>query len=149
MNNINQYLNISFQKISKLIKFGNQINLGSVNSGSQNQSGDLVKQLDLLSHNIIVEEVSKSPNLFGYISEEHPKLSKINFNKNLGNLESIEDFSPEKYVIAFDPLDGSSNIDSNITTGTIYGIYKFDPVKCRISKIVAAILSLWTCYNMG
>ena len=61
MNNINQYLNNSFQKISKLIKFGNQINLGSVHSGSQNQSGDLVKQLDLLSHNIIVEEVSKSP----------------------------------------------------------------------------------------
>ena len=77
-----------------------------------------------------------NPQLLGYISEEHPKLSKINFNKNLGNLESIEDFSPEKYVIAFDPLDGSSNIDSNITTGTIYGIYKFDPVKCRISKIV-------------
>ena len=138
MNNINQYLNTSFQKISKLIKFGNQINLGSVQSGSQNQSGDLVKQLDLISHNIIVEEVSKSPNLLGYISEEHPNLVKIDFNKNLGNLESMEDFSPQKYVIAFDPLDGSSNIDSNITTGTIYGIYKFDQVNHRISEIVAA-----------
>lgn len=33
---------------------------------------------------------------------------------------------PAKYCIAFDPLDGSSNIDCNVSTGTIFGIYHRD-----------------------
>lgn len=32
-----------------------------------------------------------------------------------------------KYCIAFDPLDGSSNIDCNVSTGTIFAIYQRDP----------------------
>lgn len=38
---------------------------------------------------------------------------------------TVEDVADPKYVAVFDPLDGSSNIDACIPTGTIMGIYKF------------------------
>ena len=66
--NINLLKN-AFIEISSLIRFGNQINLAEKNN-SLNQSGDFVKKLDLLSHQIIVQQISKSANIVGYISEE-------------------------------------------------------------------------------
>ncbi len=38
----------------------------------------------------------------------------------------VECKSADKYVAVFDPLDGSSNIDASIPTGTILGIYPFE-----------------------
>ena len=49
-------LQSSFIQISNLIRNSNNLTLGKENS-SQNQTGDLVKELDILSHNIIVEEI--------------------------------------------------------------------------------------------
>merc|ERR1711924_65065 len=40
----------------------------------------------------------------------------------------------QKYVAVFDPLDGSSNVDANIPTGTIFGIYE-EPEGCSIEFI--------------
>ena len=104
-------LKSSFIQISNLIRNSNNLTLGKENS-SQNQTGDLVKELDILSHNIIVNEIKTISDIAGYISEES---------------DDICFTSPEgKYIIAFDPLDGSSNINSNISVGTIYGIYKWE-----------------------
>ena len=132
--NINLLKN-AFIKISSLIRFGNQINLAEKNN-SLNQSGDFVKKLDLLSHQIIVQQISKSPNIVGYISEESSDIIFTNYRQNLESLESLEDYSDERYIIAFDPLDGSSNIDSNITTGTIFAIYQYDAQKNTLTDIV-------------
>ena len=104
-------LESSFIQISNLIRNSNNLTLGKENS-SQNQTGDLVKKLDILSHNIIVDEIKNISDIAGYISEES---DDICFTSPNG-----------KYIIAFDPLDGSSNINSNISVGTIYGIYKWE-----------------------
>jgi fructose-1,6-bisphosphatase I len=137
MQQITILLKNGFIEIADLLKFGNQINLGTENPNLKNKSGDLVKQLDLLSHNIIVKQIEKSYNIVGYISEEHPEVVFSN-KKTLENFDSLEDFSEEKYIIAFDPLDGSSNIDSNITTGTIFALYKYDIEDNSLTDIVCA-----------
>tara|TARA_B110001469_G_scaffold127855_1_gene151225 strand:+ start:4110 stop:5024 length:915 start_codon:yes stop_codon:yes gene_type:complete len=137
MQHITILLKNAFIEIADLLKFGNQINLGTENPNLKNKSGDLVKQLDILSHNIIVKQIQKSYNIIGYISEEHEEVVFTN-EKTLENLETLEYFCEEKYIIAFDPLDGSSNIDSNITTGTIFTLYKYDIEDNSLRDIVCA-----------
>ena len=137
MQHITILLKNAFIEIADLLKFGNQINLGTENPNLKNKSGDLVKKLDLLSHNIIVNQIQKSYNIIGYISEEHEEVVFTN-EKTLENLETLEYFCEDKYIIAFDPLDGSSNIDSNITTGTIFALYKYDIEDNSLTDIVCA-----------
>lgn len=80
--------------------------------GNDNLSGDHIKLLDQLSQKYLFDTLSSHPEIYGIISEEHPDVYKTNNNGN--------------YIIAFDPLDGSSNIEFNITTGTIFGVYKLN-----------------------
>ena len=138
MESITIYLKNAFIRINDLVKFGNQIILGSVNPGNLNKSGDLVKKLDLFSHDIIVDEIKKSYNIIGYISEENPNIVFNNYKKNLESMDTLEYFSEEKYIIAFDPLDGSSNIDSNITTGSIFAIYEYNLEENSITDIICS-----------
>ena len=135
MDQITKLLKNAFIQISDLVKYGNQINLAEKNN-LLNKSGDLVKKLDILTHNIIINEIKKSYNIVGYISEESPNIVFTNYKKNLDALTSLEELSTNKYIIAFDPLDGSNNIDSNITTGTIFGIYEYK--KNKLSNIVSS-----------
>ena len=116
-------LNKSFIKISDLIRNSNNLNLSSFND-NQNTSGDLVKKLDIISHNIIASELSDNQEIAGYISEES---AEITFLSKTG-----------KYIVAFDPLDGSSNISCNVSIGTIYGIYAWDSKNNKIGKIIDA-----------
>ncbi|MCB9285042.1 MAG: class 1 fructose-bisphosphatase [Lewinellaceae bacterium] len=81
---------------------------------SQNVSGDEVQKLDLYANEKLIECLQNSGECCGIASEEN------------------EDFTPippisgkaSKYVVVFDPLDGSSNIDVNVSVGTIFGIYR-------------------------
>lgn len=116
-------LETSFIQISNLIRNSNNLKLGSINS-TENSSGDLVKELDIRAHNIIIDEIHKIPYIKGYISEESDDITFI---------------SPDgQYIIAFDPLDGSSNINSNISVGSIYGLYLWDTELNGIGEIVEA-----------
>jgi fructose-1,6-bisphosphatase I len=45
----------------------------------------------------------------------------------------VEDAKQGRYVIAFDPLDGSSNIDANVSIGTIFGIWRRDDPTAELS----------------
>ena len=75
-------LETSFIKISNLIRNSNNLKLGSVNS-SENSSGDLVKELDIISHNIIIEEIHKMPDIKGYISEESDDITITSQDGNI------------------------------------------------------------------
>ena len=142
MNKIIENLNNAFIEINELIKYGNQLNLGTLNSNLKNETGDYVKKLDILSHNIMVKYISKCNNIYGFISEESQNITLIKNNNSLdkinslNEIKSLEELDLEKYIIAFDPLDGSSNINANVTTGTIFAIYKFQ--NNNITEIISA-----------
>lgn len=53
-------------------------------------------------------------------------LQTTSFNKDV-----IVDQAGDKYIAVFDPLDGSSNVDAGIPTGTIFGIFEEDPNAVR------------------
>ena len=80
--------------------------------GSVNETGDQVKKLDVLSNDIFKNACKFSRELCVLVSEEEPEAL------------IIEENLQGQYCVATDPLDGSSNIDCNVSTGTIFGIYK-------------------------
>ena len=97
-------------EISQNIRKFNPISLGAT-IGSENSSGEQVKELDLYCNNLLIEKLSKLSSVKYIASEEEEELIPIN-----------ED---GKYLVSFDPLDGSSNIDSNILVGTIFCVFEY------------------------
>lgn len=85
-------------------------------AGQENASGEDVQKLDVIADNLLISCLQNSGECCGIASEENNTYVPI---KNSTNA---------KYIVLFDPLDGSSNIDVNISIGTIFSIYR------RISK---------------
>jgi len=79
-----------------------------------NASGDEVQKLDVYANKRMIECLKNSGECAGIPSEE---------NESFFPLPSVENRAAQ-YVVVFDPLDGSSNIDVNVTVGTIFGIYR-------------------------
>lgn len=86
--------------------------LGAADSG--NASGDDVQKLDIFANEVMIECLENSGECVGVASEE---------DENWRKLKTIKTKKAE-YVVVMDPLDGSSNIDVNVSVGTIFGIYK-------------------------
>uniref|UniRef100_A0A6I8PD53 fructose-bisphosphatase n=1 Tax=Ornithorhynchus anatinus TaxID=9258 RepID=A0A6I8PD53_ORNAN len=81
-------------------------------AGSTNVTGDQVKKLDVLSNDLVVNMLKSSFATCVLVSEEDK------------NAIIVEPDKRGKYVVCFDPLDGSSNIDCLVSIGTIFGIYR-------------------------
>lgn len=81
-------------------------------AGKTNIQGEEVQKLDELANQLMIEYLSVSGEFFALASEE---LDQPIFPK---------EGKDAKYIIAFDPLDGSSNIDVNVNIGTIFSIHK-------------------------
>ena len=79
-----------------------------------NSSGDEVQKLDLYANDLLIDCLKSSGECAGIGSEENEDIIKI---------DPILNKSP-KYIVVTDPLDGSSNIDVNVSVGTIFGIYR-------------------------
>ncbi len=82
--------------------------------GSQNSSGDTVQKLDLYANEKLIECLKNSGECAAIASEELDDFVEIT---------PINGKHP-KYIVVFDPLDGSSNIDVNVSVGTIFGIFR-------------------------
>ena len=82
-------------------------------TGSENVHGEQVKKLDMFAHNTMIRALDHTGHFCCMASEEEEEIIHIPAKHKMG-----------KYVILFDPLDGSSNIDANISIGTIFSIYK-------------------------
>jgi fructose-1,6-bisphosphatase I len=100
-------INKLLRRISVNNKFINNINI----------QGENQNNLDVISNKILKSYVCCSGKVNLIISEEEEKqcyctniVDNMSFNGN--------------YIVVFDPLDGSTNIDSGLPTGTIFGIYK-------------------------
>ena len=81
--------------------------------GGINIHGEKTQKLDVFSNETFVKIMSHTGHLIGIASEELEGISQI-----------PEPYPKGKYVLLLDPLDGSSNIDVNITIGSIFGIYR-------------------------
>ncbi|XP_058157545.1 fructose-1,6-bisphosphatase isozyme 2 isoform X2 [Dasypus novemcinctus] len=81
-------------------------------AGTVNVTGDEVKKLDVLSNSLVVNMLQSSYSTCVLVSEEN-KDAIITAKEKRG-----------KYVVCFDPLDGSSNIDCLASIGTIFAIYR-------------------------
>ncbi|XP_022414589.1 fructose-1,6-bisphosphatase 1 isoform X2 [Delphinapterus leucas] len=81
-------------------------------AGSTNVTGDQVKKLDVLSNDLVINVLKSSFATCVLVSEEDKHAIIVEPEKR------------GKYVVCFDPLDGSSNIDCLVSIGTIFGIYR-------------------------
>jgi len=82
-------------------------------TGDQNVHGEKVKKLDMFAHEMMIHAMNHGGHLAVMASEEEEDIIHIPERHHIG-----------KYVLLFDPLDGSSNIDANVSIGTIFSIYK-------------------------
>ncbi|MGQ9798442.1 MAG: class 1 fructose-bisphosphatase [Ignavibacterium sp.] len=82
-------------------------------TGSSNVHGEEVKKLDLYAHEMLIKAMDHGGHLCVMASEEDEDIIHI-----------PPEFYIGKYVLLFDPLDGSSNIDANVSIGTIFSIYR-------------------------
>jgi fructose-1,6-bisphosphatase I len=85
--------------------------LGS--TGQVNSSGDIVKKLDVFADETIFKAMDHGGHVCVMASEENEDILHI-----------PDEYAAGKYVLLYDPLDGSSNIDANITIGSIFSIFK-------------------------
>jgi len=83
--------------------------------GSTNIQGETVQKLDIFANDILKRSLQTSGECCGIASEEEDE--HVAF-------EVTERRADAHYVVLFDPLDGSSNIDVNVSIGTIFSIYK-------------------------
>ncbi len=82
-------------------------------TGDVNVQGEVQKKLDLLAHEEFVRALRRGGEVCLIGSEEHAEAIPLLFDDCQG-----------KYVVLFDPLDGSSNVDVNVSIGTIFSIYR-------------------------
>ncbi len=81
--------------------------------GRTNIQGEVVQKLDVFAQEAIYRAMDHTGHLCCMVSEEHEDFIPI-----------PEKFPAGPYVLVFDPLDGSSNIDVNVSIGTIFSIYR-------------------------
>ncbi len=82
-------------------------------TGDNNVHGEQVKKLDIYAHDMLIRAMDHGGHLCVMASEEEENIIHIPQKHKIG-----------KYVLLFDPLDGSSNIDANVSIGTIFSIYR-------------------------
>ncbi len=82
-------------------------------TGSKNIHGEEVQKLDEFANNAVIKTMEHGGHLAAMASEEMDDIITIH-----------SDYPKGKYLLLYDPLDGSSNIDVNVCVGTIFSILK-------------------------
>jgi fructose-1,6-bisphosphatase I len=111
---------LSGKVVNREINRAGLINLAG-NIGSINAAGDHQQKLDVLANIRFTRALTKGGEVCAIISEEEEEIIEVNKDSN--------------YVIAIDPLDGSSNIDVNVSVGSIFSVYR------RVSETGSEITS--------
>lgn len=92
--------------------------------GSVNVQGESQKKLDVMANNEFIKALRSGKQCAGIISEENEDVV----------LFDDETTRNAKYIVAIDPLDGSSNIEVNVPIGTIFAIYRRKSVGSKITR---------------
>lgn len=100
------------KKISHLVNRSGIIGIGGA-AESENVQGEVQKELDIITNDVMVDHLNWTGHFAAMASEEIEEIIQI-----------PADLPKGKYLISFDPLDGSSNIDINLSVGTIFSILR-------------------------
>jgi fructose-1,6-bisphosphatase I len=84
-------------------------------AGDTNVQGEDQQKLDVFANDLFIKAMTRRNIVCGIASEEEDHFVAIN---------SQDENHQNKYVVLIDPLDGSSNIDVNVSVGTIFSIYR-------------------------
>ena len=108
----------SIRLAAKVVNF--QVNKAGLvdiigDSNTINTQGEEQQKLDFYANDIFINALRNRNIVCGIASEEEEDFISIN---------SLDECNNNKYVVLIDPLDGSSNIDVNVSVGTIFSIYK-------------------------
>jgi fructose-1,6-bisphosphatase I len=95
-------------------------------TGEANVQGEDVKKLDVLANDIFRNSLIASGKVSLLVSEEDEHAMVVENPAQRG-----------KYIVTFDPLDGSSNIDCGVSIGTIFGIFRV------VSRAVTELHENW------
>lgn len=108
-----RHIGIAAKIVNRIVNKAGLMDILGVD-GNVNSSGDTVQKLDIYANDLMIEYLQNSGLCAGVASEELDSFVSFTnkFNRN------------NKYIVVIDPLDGSSNIDVNISVGTIFGIYQ-------------------------
>lgn len=103
--------------VSACLNISANVRLGALagvlgEAGTGNVQGEAQKKLDVIANQILIDELKQNPNVAGLASEEED--------------DFVACHEQGEYLVLFDPLDGSSNIDVNISIGTIFSVLKRD-----------------------
>ena len=94
-------------------------------AGNENVQGEEQMKLDVFANDIFIDALSHREIVCGIASEENEDFIEIKGNENNAHMNN--------YVVLIDPLDGSSNVDVNVSVGTIFSIYRrVTPVKTPV-----------------
>lgn len=85
--------------------------------GEVNKTGDDQKKLDVLANDVMINALISSKKVAVMVSEEN-EIPIV-----------VDGVEHARYAVVFDPLDGSSNIECNVSVGTIFGIYHQDTLE--------------------
>ena len=95
--------------------------LGS--AGSANVQGEVQKKLDIIANDVLIEANEWGGHLAAMASEE------------MDTIHAVPNRYPQgEYLLLFDPLDGSSNIDVNVSIGTIFSVLKQADASTAVSE---------------
>lgn len=107
------HIGIAAKKVNREVNKAGLIDiLGK--AGTENVQGEEQQKLDIYANETFMAELQASGECCGIASEENEDLTT--FHEGL--------CSTAKYIVCMDPLDGSSNIDVNVSVGTIFSIYR-------------------------
>jgi fructose-1,6-bisphosphatase I len=118
-NLINADLRLLIETIARACKaISTRVNKGALggtqgSAGTENVQGEVQKKLDVLSNEILLEANEWGGNLAALASEEMDQPASI-----------PQPYPRGEYLLLFDPLDGSSNIDVNVSVGTIFSVLR-------------------------
>ena len=107
------HIGIAAKKVNREV---NKAGLADIlgRSGCENVQGEEQQKLDVYANEAFMEELQASGECCGIASEENEDVTT--FHEGLCR--------NAKYIVCMDPLDGSSNIDVNVSVGTIFSIYR-------------------------
>lgn len=141
-NDLNQLLTAIITAIKQISVAVSRAGIEKFNELAEinNASGDNVKKLDVISNDIMINFLKASFQCCALISEENE--NAIIVENDLSDPKNP--VKSGKYVVCFDPLDGSGNIDCLVAIGTIFSIFEC-PLGTSDEKIQEFVAQLKSC----